>query len=29
LRFSGTISTLKLVCATFGVRNGVERPFKR
>jgi hypothetical protein len=28
LRSAHIVSTLKLVCATFGVQNGVERPFK-
>jgi hypothetical protein len=29
LRFAGIVSTLKLVCATFGVYNGMEKSFKR
>jgi hypothetical protein len=29
LRFAGTVSTLKLACATFGLLNGVDRAFKR
>jgi hypothetical protein len=29
LRCAGIVSTLKLACATFGLKNGVERAFKR